>query len=38
MKKVTLICICALAVGAAWGDQVIVGSKDAITRFPYTGC
>jgi hypothetical protein len=38
MKIVGIISLCALAAGAAFADEVIVGGQSTYAAYPFRGC
>jgi hypothetical protein len=38
MRVLVVGCLCALAVGAAFADQFVIGSKGSMAYYPFRGC
>jgi hypothetical protein len=38
MRILIVGCLCAMAVGAAFADHFVVGSKGSMAYYPFRGC
>lgn len=38
MRVLVVGCLCAMAVGAAFADYFVVGSKGSMAYYPFRGC
>jgi hypothetical protein len=38
MRVLVVGCLCAMAVGAAFADHFVIGSKGSMAYYPFRGC